>query len=190
MKSYNPLYQALALRVQQRLNCIKSNNLEWKEKTEQALHQLVSDYLPHGSGIDSDVTLDLDDSTANRLRLHTSFHHMHESGMCDGWTDHTITVRPSLCFGLTLTISGRNRDDIKDYLHEVFHTALTDDQWFVDQEFDRLIDRDPAYALTNEWLDGGSRKVWHCRGERFDSWSEAKRWAVQHALNPEARVNA
>lgn len=190
MSTAHPLYQELATRIIQRRNCINCNNQEWLKKTEEAIESLVS-YLPHGSGIDGGTNLDLEASDGrHRIVLHTSFHHMGEGGMYDGWTDHTITVRPDLSFGLDLTISGRDRNEIKDYLHEVFYTALTDDQWFVDQGFDRLIDRDPAYALTNEWLDGGSRQVWYCRGEHFNSWSDAKRWAIQHALDTEEKVKA
>ena len=51
---------------------------------------------------------------------------MNENGFYDGWTDHTLTVRPSLVHGIELEISGRNRNDIKEYLHETFHSALFD----------------------------------------------------------------
>jgi hypothetical protein len=50
---------------------------------------------------------------------------MDDVGYYDGWTEHTLTVRPSLAFGIDLKFSGRNRNQIKDYLHEVFHEALT-----------------------------------------------------------------
>ena len=46
--------------------------------------------------------------------------------MYDGWTNHTLTVRASLQFGIDLTISGRNRNQIKEYLYETFQCALTD----------------------------------------------------------------
>ena len=47
-----------------------------------------------------------------------------ETGMYDGWTEHTVTVRPSLQFGFRLSISGRNRNGIKDYIAEVFGEIL------------------------------------------------------------------
>jgi hypothetical protein len=50
---------------------------------------------------------------------------MTEGGMYDGWTEHTVVVTPSLAFGINIRITGRNRNDIKDYLHDVFHEALT-----------------------------------------------------------------
>lgn len=47
------------------------------------------------------------------------------NGMYNGWTEHVITVRPSLQFGITLSVSGRNCNDIKDYIAEIFQHALT-----------------------------------------------------------------
>ena len=42
----------------------------------------------------------------------------------DKHTDHVITVRPSFG-GLDLTISGKNKNDIKEYLSDVYYYALT-----------------------------------------------------------------
>ena len=50
---------------------------------------------------------------------------MNDAGSYDGWTDHVITVRPSLAFGFELKISGPNRNDIKEYIHDTFDTALS-----------------------------------------------------------------
>lgn len=49
---------------------------------------------------------------------------MNENGFYDGWTEHTITVRADLAHGFKISISGRNRNEIKDYLHEVFSDCL------------------------------------------------------------------
>jgi hypothetical protein len=50
---------------------------------------------------------------------------MNETGFYDGWTDHTIKVRASLIHGVRLSISGRDRNDLKDHLHELFESALS-----------------------------------------------------------------
>ncbi len=55
----------------------------------------------------------------------TSFHHMNDGGMYDGWTEHAVTVKPSLAYGIVLKIGGRNRNDIKDRIHEEFQHTLT-----------------------------------------------------------------
>lgn len=91
----------------------------------EALRRLEK-LLPSGSGIDCGTKLDLDKSTDEKIVLSFSFHHMDESGGYAGWTEHTVTVRPSLVFGFTLKISGRDRNQVKDYLHDVYHCALTE----------------------------------------------------------------
>lgn len=50
---------------------------------------------------------------------------MNDAGYYDGWTEHTITVTPAFIGGFELSISGRNRNDIKDYISEVFNQALS-----------------------------------------------------------------
>lgn len=117
------LYQILAAKIDARRNSIKSGNAEWESNHENAIRNLT-DELPHGSGIDGENEIDLDKSTGEKIIIHTSFHHMDEYGGYDGWTDHTLTVTPSLQFGFNLKISGRNRNDIKDYLYECFAEDL------------------------------------------------------------------
>ena len=106
-------------------NCERTGNTEWRDKHMEKISQLVRELLPHGSGLDAGVTLDVERSTGACLVLETSFHHMDENGFYDGWTDHTVRVRASLALGLTLTISGRDRNDVKEYIHEAFHYALS-----------------------------------------------------------------
>lgn len=113
----------LATAIQARKNCIAASNLEWKQKHEDTIRAL-SQSLPSGAGIDAGTSIDLDKSTAEKIVLHTAFHHVHESGMYDGWTEHTITIRPEFD-GISVGVSGRNRNDIKDYLTDTFHQALS-----------------------------------------------------------------
>ncbi len=105
-------------------NCQQSGNTEWEQRHGETLEKLRREYLPSGSGIDSGTKLDLDDSTPEKLVLLVGFHHMDENGFYDGWTHHRIIARPSFVHGITLSISGPNRNDIKQYLHEVYSAAL------------------------------------------------------------------
>ena len=41
----------------------------------------------------------------------------------DGWTQHILTILPSFD-GFTLSISGVDRNQIKEYLHETYYHAL------------------------------------------------------------------
>jgi len=117
------LYQHIASTVQARLSCQERGNKEWFARHTETIEKLVSEHMPSGSGINAGTTIFLGLSTPEKLMFRTSFQHM-EEGSYDGWTEHTITVKPSLAFGIHITISGPNRNEIKDYLHEVFSHAL------------------------------------------------------------------
>lgn len=119
-----PLYRAIAAAIAARNNCIKAWNAEGVDKWENRLTNLT-DLLPQGSGFDNGTTIDLDESRSERLVLFTSFHHMDENGFYDGWTDHRITIVPSLQFDFNIRIGGRNRNDIKEHMYEVFRVALS-----------------------------------------------------------------
>jgi len=90
------------------------------------LEDIAKNYLPSGSGIDSGCAIDVDASDSRKIFIDTSYHHMNDGGYYDGWTEHRITVSPSFD-GIDIKISGRDRNQIKDYLHDVFYTALTAD---------------------------------------------------------------
>lgn len=121
------LYRRLARLAAQHQNCIAQNNIEWEEKSRLALLALVSDSMPSGSGIDHATKIDLDKSDGEKLIFYVDYHHMNgESGMYDGWTSHVVTVRGSLWTDFNLSISGRDRDGIKEYLHDVYSTALSE----------------------------------------------------------------
>lgn len=83
----------------------------------------VKDFMPSGSGVDDGTKLD-DRSNPDKLEFIASFHHMDENGCYDGWTDHRVIVKPSLVFGTSIRVTGRDRNQIKDYLHELFDIAL------------------------------------------------------------------
>jgi hypothetical protein len=116
-----------------RRNCQESGNTEWFANWSDRLAQLA-DMLPHGSGIDSGTKIDLDASHEGKIVLYTSFHHMNDGGYYDGWTEHTITVTPSFS-GINLRIYGRNRNDIKSYLYDIFSSDLqTEVVWDTEKE--------------------------------------------------------
>lgn len=118
------LYALLAQLIDARARCQRDGNTEWESRHGERIRMLGRDYLPHGSGLDSGTTVDLDASTGERLVIRADFHHMDEYGSYDGWTEHTVIVTPSLAFGFLVRITGRDRNSIKEYLHDVFHTAL------------------------------------------------------------------
>lgn len=124
-----PLYREIAQLVQARMNCMKSGNTTWRDNHQSTLAQLVEKYMPSGSGIDGGTELDLDLSAGDRLVFHFGYHHMNEGGMYDGWTTHTLIVKPSLTSGVVLKISGKDRNGIKDYLYDTYCHHLRCKVW-------------------------------------------------------------
>ena len=118
------LYQQIARTIEARLNCIERNN-PFRFEHEDTLESM-NDLLPSGSGIDNGTKIDLDASKPDRLVFNFSYHHMNDGGMYDGWTDHQLIVTPSLSFGFACRITGPNRNDVKDYLHEVYSSAMSE----------------------------------------------------------------
>lgn len=121
-----PLYVILATMLQSRANCKARNNPEWFDTWSELIGRIEKGILPSGSGVDNGTKIDLDKSSDDQIVLTAGFHHMDENGMYDGWTDHTIRVRPSLSFGFTVSISGRNKNGIKEYLSDLYHSAMAE----------------------------------------------------------------
>lgn len=120
------VYQALASAVVARRNCANSGNTEWFDRHSERIEELI-DSLPSGSGFDHGTKIDLERCNGERIVLLVGFHHMDEYGSYDNWTDHAVTVRPSFD-GINLSISGRNRNGIKEYIHECYYWALKEEE--------------------------------------------------------------
>ncbi len=118
------LYRKIASLVGAINNCEKSGNLKWIEKHEDKLSELLNANFPSGSGFDGGTGLDMEKSTSERLVINADFHHMDESGGYDGWTNHNVIVTPSLEFGFSLQITGKDRNDIKTYIGDTFWEVL------------------------------------------------------------------
>lgn len=114
----------LASLVQARANCEKSGNAEWLARHTDALVAIERNHLPHGSGIDNGVTVDLDASSSVRLVLRVPFHCMDPNGFYDGWREYRVVVRPAFD-GITVDVHGRDYNGLKEYLGGLFHHALT-----------------------------------------------------------------
>ena len=130
------LAEAIASRVLARRDCIadaanytadspmRATRLEWVRRHKEEGDALARECLPSGSGFDNGSAIDWERSNADRLVFTTAFHHMDDAGFYDGWTEHSVTVRASLALGLVVTVSGRDRNGVKDYIAESFALAL------------------------------------------------------------------
>ena len=81
--------------------------------------------LPSGSGIDNGIKFLWDESTPEKIMFFFEFHHLNENGYYDGWTGHNIIITPSLQHDFNLKITGKNKNGIKDYLHDLFSDVFT-----------------------------------------------------------------
>lgn len=113
------LIQAIAETLSTYRWCLERGN-DTKVNRERlcALEKL----LPSGSGFDNATRVDVE-STDSKIFMYTSFHHMNEVGYYDGWTDHTVIVTPTFS-GIDITVTGRDKNDIKNYIGEVFYDCL------------------------------------------------------------------
>lgn len=99
--------------------CIERDNREWTARHADTLDAL-DHCLPSGGGFDAGSKIDREKSTADKIVIHTSYHHMSEHGYYDGWTEHAVTVTPSFIGGFDIKVGGRNRNDIKEYIGDAF----------------------------------------------------------------------
>lgn len=93
----------------------------------------INSRLPRGNGFNSGSEFLPGNSTESRLVFATSFHHMDECGGYDGWTEHNVIVTPRFG-GFDIRVTGRNHNEIKDYIGDIFHDALSD---YVKSAFDK-----------------------------------------------------
>lgn len=124
MEKTVPLYQRFAAYLTARANCKKSGNTEWFGKWTKRIESDIADHMPSGSGVDSGTSIDFGKFRPDKRIVFTcSFHHMNNVGMYDGWTEHEIVLSPAFD-GFNLKVTGRNRNDIKEYLGDLYHEAL------------------------------------------------------------------
>ena len=47
-----------------------------------------------------------------------------ENGYYDGWTEHEVIIIPSLRYGFNVKVTGKNKNDIKEYIRHVFNNIV------------------------------------------------------------------
>jgi len=119
-------YVAIARALGALQRCEENHNDEWVTKHTEAILELCDD-APSGSGFDNGTEIDMGASTSGKLVFTTAFYHMDDGGYYDGWTEHVVTVKPSLEHGFELSVSGRDRNDIKELIHSEFQAFLDAD---------------------------------------------------------------
>ena len=117
--------QQLAIAVRAQDNCVAAGRTIWYDRWGTLIDEIM-ETAPSGAGIDCGTRLDIGrtmpdyDKPLKRLSFTTEYHHMTEDGCYDGWTQHNIDVYPDFG-GYDIRVSGVNRNNIKDYLHDVYY---------------------------------------------------------------------
>ena len=100
----------------------KTVNDNFIDQCEENIKKL-EDFLPSGSGIDAGCKIDIENSGTKKVVITFGYHHMNENGYYDGWTNHILTVYPTFA-GIEMEISGKDKNQVKDYLYDFFYTEL------------------------------------------------------------------
>ena len=120
---------------------------KWIDYREDLIEFVERNILPSGSGFDSGTTIDLDNSNDKKITFITSFHHLNENGFYDGWTEHKVIIRPTF-YGIDIKVTGKDRNDIKDYIGEMFSHVLNDDFDQYNEQVMKLVGRRCAKHLA------------------------------------------
>jgi hypothetical protein len=118
-------YQELATRFIAYRNCIKNGDVEWQNKHEEVIEQIISS-LPHGSGIDGKTSFDYTNSKPNKLFINSEYHAMDDTEMYDKWITFRLILEPGWD-EVDITIKGNfgsKYQFLKDCLVETFYYEL------------------------------------------------------------------
>jgi hypothetical protein len=106
-------------KLAQAIQWYKDTNEEYKGIAEDKIKEL-EERLPYGSGFDAGSSVDMKKSTGQKIVIDTAFHHLDENGYYDGWTEHKVIITPCLMYGYKIKVTGRNRNQIKEYIKACF----------------------------------------------------------------------
>jgi len=115
-----PLYRLIARAGDALRHATNNGNEEWQQAWQELLEK-CEELLPSGSGFDAGTEIEY--AGSDKIVLRTAYHHMID-GYYDGWTEHTVTVIPSLAHGFDIRVGGRDRNNVKEYIAEVFVDVL------------------------------------------------------------------
>lgn len=104
-------------------NGSKGEEAQGYKRNVEEVERLCKAFMPSGSGFDIGTAFAFADSKPSRLIFNTSFHHMNEVGMYDGWTEHRVTVIAEHD-GFDIVVGGINKRGIKDYIADEFQRSL------------------------------------------------------------------
>ena len=109
------------------LKAMQSCNEEWVEKHGDAITALILEHLPHGSGIDCDWEISINNSEENaKIECYNSFHTMDEYGYYGGYVDFTIIIPLEGNWYIECDDEDEDNDGLKDYLEQVIDYSMSE----------------------------------------------------------------
>lgn len=117
------LYKKLSAALQAQKNCLEHKNPTWHAIWSDRVEKIMRS-APSGSGFNTGTSLEYVQEPDTELRFCTEYNHMDEAGYYDGWTTHVVKVTPRFS-GIDIKVTGKNKNDIKEYIGDVFYDWLT-----------------------------------------------------------------
>lgn len=117
------LFRILGSRARNLSSAWPHQNEAVRARFEEEMEILLKEFMPSGSGFDMGTEIDIDRSNGRKMVFKTGFHHMDSNGSYDGWTYHNVIVTAEFD-GLDIQVTGRDRNNIKEYVGETFYSAL------------------------------------------------------------------
>lgn len=112
-------------KIARTLSAMETCTPDWHDRYD-AMLESISHQMPSGSGFDSGCTISTD-STPEKIIIETAYHHMNENGYYTEWTNHKVIITPSLAFSFNIKVTGRDRNNIKDYIIDVFSAWMVEE---------------------------------------------------------------
>jgi len=153
------VYRELASLINAKNTCEARDNQDWYKKHSDRIEEIMKS-APSGSGIDCGTTLVEEDCTDNKLVFQFSFHHMDQNGMYCGWSEHTLTVTPSLMFDIELdfdsNFDGADVESLIGYDEFAEEEDLEEEREITEEDLNDITETNQDYFhdVYHYWLTG------------------------------------
>lgn len=112
-----------------------------KENNKHDLQELT-DFLPHGSGIDCDYVFEIKKN--KKIYIYNSFHAMDNNGFYYGYADFKLVIDRNDLLNFKLNFMGKlaqyiNRKNfLRDYLEDIYYNYLSENKTKIENILNNL----------------------------------------------------
>jgi hypothetical protein len=126
MKVYQAIADAIARLARAKEYPESDLGKAWTDSASDTLRHIERECLPSVDGFHRGTTIDRDESSPVRIVFRVDYHHATKAGFRDGWTQHRVILTPAFN-GFNLRVTGKNRDEIKEVIGELFSILLCEE---------------------------------------------------------------